>query len=170
MICSLATILSARPAENKCLWNNSKEDTSHNNLLLFTSVSNKSKLIQLASLNVSHCNISDINPTIFKGLTNIEDLDFSYNQLTTVPSKMFSYTPNLVILSLKANPISVVKGADFSSIQKLKKLEFSLFKISQLCSDSLGQIPQLEKVYLGGHLLSYVEDPEELSLVSKWSE
>ena len=63
---------------------------------------------RLSSMNLSNCNISDINNLLTEGLLQLDSLDLSYNQLTRVPYLMFSYMPNLVSLSLKGNPISTV--------------------------------------------------------------
>ena len=109
-----------------------------------------------SSINVSYCNISDIKHFSMEKLFQLQSLDMSHNLLTRVPHQIFSFTPSLVSLSLKGNPISTVNTGDFSSLHMLKELAISFCKITKLSADFLAGNLQTEVLNLQGNQLTNI--------------
>ena len=66
-------------------------DLGGNNLqILPREVFSRHGLLNLQKLKLSHCKIGQIDPTAFRGLTNLVELDLSSNLLTSVPTPTFS--------------------------------------------------------------------------------
>ena len=66
-------------------------DFAGNNLqILPREVFSRHGLLNLQKLKLSNCNIGQIDPTAFRGLTNLVELDLSSNILTSVPTPTFS--------------------------------------------------------------------------------
>ena len=69
-------------------------DLSGNNLqILPREVFSRRGLLNLQKLYLSNCKIGQINPTAFRGLTNLVELNLSGNLLTSVPTATFSGKP-----------------------------------------------------------------------------
>ena len=74
-------------------------DLGGNNLqILPREVFSRHGLLNLQKLKLSHCKIGQIDPTAFRGLTNLVELDLSSNLLTSVPTPTFS--GDLTVLSV----------------------------------------------------------------------
>ena len=66
-------------------------DLTGNNLQILPSeVFQRSGLVNLQRLYLSNCNIGQIDPSAFRGLTNLVELDLSANLLTSVPTATFT--------------------------------------------------------------------------------
>ena len=69
-------------------------DLSGNNLqILPREVFSRRGLLNLQKLYLSNCKIGQIDPTAFRGLTNLVELNLSGNLLTSVPTATFSGKP-----------------------------------------------------------------------------
>ena len=66
-------------------------DLSGNNLqILPREVFARHGLLNLQKLHLSDCKIGQIDPTAFRGLTNLVEINLAGNLLTTIPAATFS--------------------------------------------------------------------------------
>ena len=73
-------------------------DLSGNNLqILPREVFARHGLLNLQKLHLSDCKIGQIDPTAFRGLTNLVEINLAGNLLTTIPTATFAGKPFLLI-------------------------------------------------------------------------
>ena len=68
------------------------------------------KLLNLQKIYLRHCKIRLVSGHCFEHLTNLVDLDLSFNVLQEVPSLALSDCRYLMSLSLRGNPIKKARG------------------------------------------------------------
>ncbi len=90
-------------------------DLSGNNLqILPREVFARHGLLNLQKLHLSDCKIGQIDPTAFRGLTNLVELNLAGNLLTTIPTVTFA---GQKITKLKRDTFQKVFGDLFQSFQ-----------------------------------------------------
>lgn len=104
-------------------------------------------LINLQKVYLSKCRLSHISPRTFRGLSNLVDLDLSYNVMREVPSGAFPDCQGLMRLILSGNPIQRIQRNAFISLESLTTLEISNAGIELIEKVSL-QISNTTTVYV----------------------
>lgn len=61
----------------------------------------------------------------FYSLSNLVELDLSYNELSSIPKESIKNAPSLRRLSLNGNPIKFIHDGDFSELVNLYFLDIS---------------------------------------------
>lgn len=81
-------------------------------------------LNSLKVLNFSCNSFQTLHSDTFKHLTQIEQIDLRYNQLTVVPSMLFSSLP-ICSVNLSGNNLSIIEPQAFYNLSKLKHMEIN---------------------------------------------
>lgn len=112
-------------------------DLSGNNLqILPQEAFAKTGLLNLQRVYLRNCNIGQIHDRAFKGLTNLVELDLSYNLLTEIPSDSFKDAPFLRDLTLSQNPILKVHADALNNLGNVVKLDLSKCDIREIAPDA----------------------------------
>jgi Leucine-rich repeat (LRR) protein len=90
----------------------------------------------------------------FRGLTNLVELDLSYNALEAVPLFTMDDCKNLMKLSLRNNPIREIGPADFIDLSDLSSLDLAECSIEVIHEDAFRGFDNLEKLRLEGNMLT----------------
>ncbi|MCD8313260.1 MAG: hypothetical protein LUC24_03785, partial [Bacteroidales bacterium] len=127
---------------------------SHNLLTSLPNAFNAKSAYVIEDLDFSYNNITDVGAEEdFKGI-NVDELDLSYNKLTEFPSKLFSSASPIEILILSGNGITEVKEGDLEG-SKSYYLETLDLSYNQLTSVAASEFSMLRLPYLYGLGLSY---------------
>ena len=89
------------------------------------------RLLSLKKLSLNSCGIVEIRRKAFEGLTALEEMDISYNDLESVPEATWSLT-NLRKLVLKSNNILNITNDSFRGLHNLQVLDLNINFISQI--------------------------------------
>ena len=93
-------------------------DLSFNNLLRINeNVFRDRNLYNLQKIYLRHCSIHAIVGRCFEGITNLVELDLSYNLLQVIPKEALKDCGYLMTLSLKGNPIRRVHQDTFDNLK-----------------------------------------------------
>lgn len=130
-------------------------DTSGNDIrTLPSNIFVRVRLTNLQRLYLRECRIDRIDNEALAGLTNLVELDLSYNLLTVVPSASFSYTPFLRDLVLASNPLKTVHSLAFKNTPNLVKLDLSHTQLVEIEPKGFRGLELLESLKLNNNQLS----------------
>ncbi|KFP81302.1 Nyctalopin, partial [Acanthisitta chloris] len=106
---------------------------SRNSRLTYLHANTFRGLLNLISLDLSHCNIFEIHPLLFSHLPSLESLDLASNNMRYVP-QAFRNLSSLTRLNLylNNNQISSISDSAFSYLHKLHFLHLSKNNLSSL--------------------------------------
>ena len=105
-------------------------------------------------LNLAENQIHEINGHHFENLLNIEKVDISYNQITTIPSEKIEY-PKCTNLSIKGNRLQKFPTA-VSDAHSLEILDLSENRISSIEDDAFDGLENLIELDLSYNELHYL--------------
>ncbi|XP_076319577.1 uncharacterized protein LOC143230252 [Tachypleus tridentatus] len=123
-------------------------------------------LVNLQKIFLANCGIDQINEYAFNRLTNLVELDLSYNRLTIVPSSSFIHVPRLRELRLNGNPLSTLSNFAFSSTKSLTNLELINCHIHTITVKAFDGLENLEKLKLNDNNLETVSGKVMIPLKS----
>jgi len=130
-------------------------DTSGNDIRhLASNIFVRVRLTNLQRLYLRECHIDRIDSEALAGLTNLVELDLSYNRLTVVPSASFTKTPFLRDLVLAHNPLQRIRSHAFKSTPNLVKLDLSYTELIEIEPKGLRGLELLESLKLNNNGLS----------------
>ncbi|NWR12531.1 NYX protein, partial [Paradoxornis webbianus] len=106
---------------------------SRNSRLTYLHANTFRGLLNLISLDLSHCNIFEIHPLLFSHLPSLERLDLASNNMRYVP-QAFRNLSSLTRLNLylNNNQISSISDSAFLYLNKLHFLHLSRNNLSSL--------------------------------------
>jgi Leucine-rich repeat (LRR) protein len=110
------------------------------------------QLHHLTQLDLSH-NIITILPNTIN-LQNLEVLLLNNNQITTLPTDVFSNLPNLQILALQYNEIATLPSNVFNNLLRLTELTLNNNRILDLPQNVFSNLGQLNLLTLSTNLLT----------------
>lgn len=113
-------------------------------------------LINLQRIYLAKCKISQIDDRAFRGLTNLVELDLSFNLLTAVPTATFVDYPSLMRLIVSGNPIRTLRAASFRPLSFLTSLELSNCQIETVEDGTFLGLDNLEWLKLDGNRLNFI--------------
>lgn len=137
-------------------------DLSGNRLRSITSLPS---VAVLRHLNLSHNQLSHIEPTSFQRLNNLETLDLSFNSLTTLHPGLLSGLYSLKNVNLSHNTLqSEDVWLQATSFRKLDIdiLDLSFNRLTKLSRDLIGFFSNVKTLRLGGNKFDFL-DPTPLS-------
>lgn len=146
---ALITIPESINAETQVL------DLSGNNLqILSRETFVRAGLLNLQRVFLRSCRIGQIDDLAFKGLTNLVELDLSYNLLTSIPSGTFRDIPSLRDLMLAHNPIQKIDSHAFQNVPGLVKLDLSNCELQMIAPKAFEGVELLESLKINGNKLT----------------
>lgn len=101
----------------------------------------------------SRCQLTDMSDNSLASLSNLIELDLSYNQLARFPSAAIKACPLLRKLSLVNNQIDRLTDFALSSLTSLQYLDLSLNKITLIQSRAFEGAKSLKYLHLNGNQL-----------------
>lgn len=130
-------------------------DMSGNNLqILPRDTFIRTGLVNLQKVYLRNCRIGQIDNDAFKGLTNLVELDLSFNLLTAIPSLALTHIASLRELTMASNPIQKVESFAFAATHSLTKLDLSHCDIQTIAPDAFKDLVALHSLKLNGNKLS----------------
>ena len=107
-------------------------DLSFNNLLrIDENVLRERNLYNLQKIYLRHCSIQVVIGRCFEGITNLVELDLSYNLIQVIPKEALKDCRYLMSLSLKGNPIRRVSRDTFDNLADLQVRNIFTLKIKK---------------------------------------
>ena len=98
----------------------------------------------------------------FRGLTNLVDLDLSYNALTDIPTSAVENCKYLMRLSLRANPIRFIRANAFRGLNELVSLELSECDVEAVDDGAFEGLDKLEYLRLDTNRLKTLSPSRSL--------
>lgn len=105
-------------------------------------------LVDLQRVFLSQCRLGRVARDAFQQLTNLVELDLSWNLLTAVPSAALRGVPHLRRLQLSGNPIAQLDNGSFVGLQHLTYLHLSRCQLRSIEPGALDGLPALEFLLL----------------------
>lgn len=117
------------------------------------------KDISLQKLNMSNVKLKILNKL---GCSSLKNIDFSYNEISTVPSDVFESLNNLEILNLGQNNIFYLDNVVFKDLGSLKELYLDFNSIHQLHTKIFENLVNLRVLNLSYNFLKSINGLENL--------
>ncbi|KAK4288088.1 hypothetical protein Pmani_038866 [Petrolisthes manimaculis] len=105
-------------------------------------------LTNLQKVFLLDCGLREVTPRALVDLTNLVELDLSYNLLQAVPAEAFRYTPELRHLSLQYNNISYVGESAMVHLVSLRTLDLSHCHLTTIATEAFIPLRHLHKLLL----------------------
>lgn len=130
-------------------------DMSGNNLqILPRETFRRAGLLNLQRVHLRNCRVGQIDDQAFRGLTNLVELDLSYNLLTAVPTGTFQDIPFLRELLIANNPIQKIDSLAFRYVPGLVRLDLSHCELQMIAPKAFEGVELLESLKLNGNRLT----------------
>lgn len=117
-----------------------------------------SDLMNLQKLFLKSCHLKKVEDNAFLGLSNLVDLDLSYNYLTVVPTNALNDIPSLRELYLADNPITQIEDNAFRNVLNLIKLDLSNNMIEFVNRNAFNGLELLQSLKINGNKLQGLEE------------
>ncbi|XP_013392577.1 G-protein coupled receptor GRL101-like [Lingula anatina] len=131
-------------------------DFARNNLSLWSKAFKGYFL--LVRLDISFNNLKTIPPRVFLHLRNVLYLDLSYNRIAAFASDVFTGMINLQHLILEGNSLQMIEPGAFEGLGSLRILNLSFFNINVLSRDTFRGLESLSVLNISHNALSSVAD------------
>lgn len=115
-------------------------------------------LNDLRILNISYVGIRYILSENFQANENLEQIIAAHNQLSNIPSNLFSFTNALTDIDFSHNQILKIQAFTFDNIPKLRTLTFSSNLIATLEPNLFINLPELEIVDFSNNQLKSIDN------------
>ena len=113
------------------------------------------RLKQLKRLYLEYNKLTTLSPTdCFAGMDQLEELDFTGNQISDLPGGIFKDLHQLRYLNLDTNHISVHRGGILDNLQQLTDLNVSDNALSSLSEGIFADLTHLHILNLNKNLIS----------------
>ena len=109
--------------------------------------------INIASLDLSQNNLTNLPPTLFAGL-NLQKLDLSNNVLPTLPVGLFAGIYNLETLLINQSQLNTLPVGLFTDLNNLQELNLSSNQLTSLPPTLLNGLHNLKKLDLSENELT----------------
>ncbi|XP_009995473.1 PREDICTED: nyctalopin-like [Chaetura pelagica] len=110
-------------------------------------------LINLISLDLSHCNIFEIHPLLFSHLPSLETLDLASNNMRYVP-QAFRNLSSLTRLSLEGNHIEAIGRDSLKDLETLYDLNLRKNRIWTIQNGAFTKLLRLGMLNLGHNFIA----------------
>lgn len=132
-------------------------DLSFNQFQTIESIA-EAGVTHLETLIISHNNIVTINDTTFKNFGLLKMLDLSFNHLTNIGYGTFDLIPKLNHLSMANNNLTSLKFTIFTHLRLLKSLDISKNHLKSIEISSRTPVFQhLERINIESNQIKYIE-------------
>lgn len=109
-------------------------------------------ITNIQKLYLRKCKLEFVDDRAFRGVTNMDELDLSDNQLSTVPSLI--YIPYLKSINLAHNPVHQISSYSFQSTPGIRYIDLSNCQIHTIYSEAFYGIDKIDTLKLNGNKLS----------------
>jgi hypothetical protein len=109
----------------------------------------------LATLDLSHNNVSALAVGAFGGLGRLQSLDLSANAMGTLGTGVFQSVPTLTTLILRDTPLTALRAGALAGLDQLLNLFLdSSYELHTVEPGSFADTPRLANVWVGGSALN----------------
>jgi Leucine-rich repeat (LRR) protein len=108
----------------------------------------------LTILDLSHNQLTHLDPQLFAGLLNLRGLYLSDNQLTHLDPQLFAGLPNLTRLDLSHNQLTHLDPQALAGLPNLTELYLSNNQLTHLDPQLFSGLPNLRFLYLSNNQLT----------------
>ncbi|XP_045553631.1 leucine-rich repeat-containing G-protein coupled receptor 4-like [Salmo salar] len=118
-------------------------------------------LSTLQILNMSRNQISQVDNGSLGHLEALQELGLAHNRLTTLPNNLFQGLVNLPLLHLDNNLISTIGSSSFQPLSSLKTLNLTknnLYNMKEV--QPIIQLPHLQEMYIGSNRFTSFQSQE----------
>ena len=105
-------------------------------------------LTNLKLLNCGFNMVANIQPGAFEGLFYLQLLDLSNSMLSSLPAQLFTGLHNLQLIRLNFNRLASIDAGAFSQLSQLQEIDLSYNQLSNLSSHSFANLPTLKTLRL----------------------
>ncbi|KAI1234841.1 hypothetical protein IHE44_0003224 [Lamprotornis superbus] len=126
---------------------------SRNSRLTYLHANTFRGLLNLISLDLSHCNIFEIHPLLFSHLPSLERLDLASNNMRYVP-QAFKNLSNLTRLSLEGNHIEAIGRDSLKDLETLYDLNLRKNRIWIIQNGAFTKLLRLGMLNLGHNFIT----------------
>ena len=112
----------------------------------------------LLVVKINKCKLSSLPESLFKDTFKLEEMDFSYNYITSLPSKFLHAVPKLREFIFNRNSISIINDDHFKFSHNLVRIQIMHNSISHLSIDSLRNLNDLEELNLSFNRIYFNND------------
>lgn len=109
-------------------------------------------ITNIQKLYLRKCKLEIVDDKAFRGVTNMDELDLSDNQLSAVPSLI--YIPYLKSINLAHNPIHQITSYSFQSTPGIRYIDLSNCQIHTIYSEAFYGIDKIDTLKLNGNKLA----------------
>ena len=148
------TIASSRDKEMKAL------SIENNKKVKFLPENIADLYLELVAYHVQECSIHTVNDKHFKGLTKLEDLSLSNNEIELIARDSFKDLTNLEKLNLAHNKLKFIEPKLFQTLSKPKTVWLIDNEIEALDEHVFDKMVNVKDIYLTNNKLSVI--PENL--------
>ncbi|XP_015273496.1 PREDICTED: leucine-rich repeats and immunoglobulin-like domains protein 1 [Gekko japonicus] len=110
----------------------------------------------VVSINLSHNKLTEIDPSAFSGLLNLQEVRLSNNELTAIPS-LGAASANITALYLNRNRIHSIKARELEPYVAMETLDLSSNNITEIRSGCFPVGLRIKDLYLGSNRISTLE-------------
>uniref|UniRef100_UPI003BB8AA0B leucine-rich repeats and immunoglobulin-like domains protein 1 n=1 Tax=Pogona vitticeps TaxID=103695 RepID=UPI003BB8AA0B len=145
--------LERQPCGSNCTCSGQLLDCSHRGL---GEVPTDLPATWAVSLNLSHNKLSEIDPSAFAKLPNLQEVQLNNNELTTIPS-LGAASAQIISLYLNRNRIHRIEASQLEPFIALETLDLSSNNITEILSGCFPVGLRLKELYLGSNRISVLE-------------
>lgn len=117
----------------------------------------RDKLLELTEINLKSNGIRHIDSNTFKGLSRLEILDLSRNEITNLNVNLFESLSSLKELRLYRNKLKRIDGNTFKNLSSLQRLSLSNNEIEEIDTNAFECVSSLRVLRLNGNRLKQIE-------------
>lgn len=125
---------------------------------------------KLKVLYMRNNKIKSVRGNIFLNLKNLEELDFCYNEISTLCEKLFKNNPKLQKVFFKSNEIKVIPQKLFSGLNELNSVDLSWNKLKYLPADLFKNNRKLKDIYLNNNQIEKLHPDIFIGITLEWRE
>lgn len=115
-------------------------------------------LLNLQRIYLRGCGIKEINPTAFRDLTILIEVDLSSNSLSYIDSKTFLGNNRLRVLDMSGNPLNELREEQFPLLPHLRTLEMKSCRLKHVHKRAFVHLSSLETLSLSNNKLKYLTE------------
>ena len=112
------------------------------------------ELPSLRTIRLTDCRLKELEPTVFHGVHNLEELELNVNMIEVLHKDTFRGLVNLTKIDLSQNKITLIPDGLFQGLARLESLDLHCNKISVIRKELFRDLSHLENLDLSINKLS----------------
>jgi len=110
-----------------------------------------SKLRNLNKLELSKCDINQLQANTFENLIKLKEIDLDSNQLTSLPQGLFRDLESLEEINLSLNRLGSLPTELFGNLKQLKRLNLNHNQLTTLLNEGFQNTSKLERLEMNNN-------------------